>query len=254
MSWQEIYERTEAYLTGEMEAEEREAFEKACQEDETFAQEVKLYLKSVQEIRYEGQESLRTELKERFNNLDLAIPGRKREIFSWSYVAAAAIALIVLGLWLWQPSKKEAYTPEELYSMYMDEAFVSQFRSLEGDSLSEQWQKVLDLVEDSLQADAIPLIDSLMKDSSFVSRYGGRARLYQGHAYMYMENFEAALQSFELLSEENPYYDQILWYKALSLLRVGKGQEARDILQEIAGNEFHYKRKEAASILDKLSD
>lgn len=254
MSWEEIYERTEAYLSGKLDVQESAAFEKACQEDESFAQEVQLYLKSIQEIQFEGREKLRADLKERFKNPELAIRGKKPMILPWMYAAAAAIALILLAVWVWQPGNEQGLEIEKLYSMSMEEVLVSQFRSIEGDTRSAQWEGVLGLIQDSAYEEVIPMIDRLMQDSSFAESLGGRARLYQGYAYMHLEKFEAAIQSFDLVREENPYADQIQWYKTLCLLKLGEIMQAKDFLEKIADDPQHYKRIEAASLLNKLSN
>ena len=249
MSMEEIYELTDAYLAGDLSKEEIQAFELRCQNDPAFGQEVRLYLASLEEIRLAGEERLKGQLKQRFSEGKVISMGQERTRRPWLLAAAAAGVLLLVSLWwLLSPSQSEL-PPQDLYAEYMEAPFVSVTRAPTVDSLTPRWMEALGYLHDSLYQEAIPLLDTLLQDSSFFTRYGGQGVVYLGTALMHEGDFEAALEQFDRVGDENPYMDQVIWYKALCYMKLNRVDTATQLLSEIGENKFHFKQGKALELL-----
>ncbi|MEL6253681.1 MAG: hypothetical protein AAFR87_16855 [Bacteroidota bacterium] len=251
MPWEDIYGQTEAYLADELSPEEKVEFERKCETDSAFAEEVQMYLRSLSEITLFGQEKLRSELKERFTlGPDSSIPHKNPRPL-WPYLAAAIIVLL-LGFWFLLPNQQSTIGTQDLYAAYMEEPRIPNFRSTEPDSLSVKWEEALQKFQDSAYTESFTIINSLLQDSSFSLSYGGQASLYAGIALMENERSEEALKFFDQVNSDNPYIDQIQWYRSLALLKGNRLELAIGELQAIAENSQHYKQEEAKEILEEL--
>ncbi len=249
MSIIEIYKLTDAYLAGDLSAEEVQAFELRCQNDAVFGQEVRLYIASLGEIRAAGEKMLKGQLKERFSEGKLISMRTERPAKPWLWVAAAAATLLLVSLWWLLSPRQSKLPPQDLYAEYMEAPYVSVTRAPALDSLAPGWMEALGFLHDSLFQEAIPLLDTLLQDSSFFARYGGQGVVYLGTALMHERNFEAALEQFGRVENGNPYMDQVIWYKALCHMKLNQVSEATQLLTEIGENKFHFKRSKALEIL-----
>lgn len=249
MSIEEIYELTDAYLAGSLSEEEGKAFEVRCQNEPAFGQEVRLYIASLGEIQLAGEERLKGQLKNRFsegNVIPLKPTSGNRP---WIIAAAAAVALILVSIWWLTVPSPENLPPTDLYAEYMEVPDVSVTRAPTVDSLAPKWMEALAYLNDSLFQEAIPLLDTLLQDSSFFSKFGGQGVVYLGSALMQEGQFEAALKQFERIDSDNPYSDQIIWYQVLCHMKLDHPTEANKLLSEIGENQFHFKHAQALEIL-----
>ena len=249
MSVEEIYELTDAYLAGELSAEEAQAFELRCQNESSFGQEVQLYMASLREIQSVGEKQLKGRLMDRFSEGKVIPMDAGPSHRPWRIAVAAAITLLLLSVWwLTQPASQDL-APKDLYAQYMKLPDVSTTRAPAIDSLAPKWMEALMYLSDSSFEQAIPLLETSLLDSSFFSKYGGQAVLYLGTAQMAEGTYEAALESFSRIAPENPYFDQIIWYRALCHVKLEQSKEAVELLTEIGETEFHFKRTKALEIL-----
>ena len=79
---------------------------------------------------------------------------------------------------------------------------------------------------------------------------------YGGLAAMQMDpsDLESAINSFDsVLSSDNDYREQALWYKALALIKLDRSKEAETILTELVSRSG-FKYNDAAEVLERISD
>ena len=251
MSIEEIYELTDAYLARELSQEETLAFEERCKREPEFGQEVQLYIASLREIRLEGERALKAQLMDRFSESQVIPMKASLDRTPWYAAAAAAVALLLISIWWFSSRPQQEAPPMDLYAQYMEIPDISVTRAPLSDSYAPKWSQTLGLLKDSLFDEAIPILDTLLQDTSFFASYGGQGVVYLGTALMEKGQYEAALEQFGRVDAENPYADQIRWYQALSHMKLENVSEARQILEEIIDKPFHYKRKAAMTILEQ---
>ena len=205
----------------------------------------------LQEIQLEGEKALKAQLKNRFSEAKVmplqAVPDRR----PWFAAAAAAVTLLLISIWWFSSSPRQTAPPKDLYAQYMEIPDISVTRAPLSDVYAPKWSQTLSLLKDSLFEDAIPMLDTLLQDSSFFASYGGQGVVYLGTALMKGGQHEAALEQFDRVDAENPYSDQISWYRALSYIKLKKVPQAKQALEAIVEKPFHYKRKEAKAILKR---
>ncbi|MEM6631142.1 MAG: hypothetical protein AAF694_15780 [Bacteroidota bacterium] len=253
MSLEEIYELTDAFLAGELSQEDTLAFEDRCKSDPEFGKEVQLYIASLREIRLEGEQALKSQLMDRFSEAKVIPMEASSNRAPWFAAAAAAVALLVISIWWFTSSPQQVEPPKDLYAQYMKIPDISVTRAPMEGTYASQWGQTLGLLKDSMFQEAIPMLDTLLQDTTFFASYGGQGIMYLGTSLMHMGKYEEALTQFQRIESENPYSDQILWYEALSYVKLEDIPEATRTLKAIVEKPIHYKRKEAQAILDQYS-
>ena len=241
---------TEAYLADELSAEDRTAFEARCETDPDFAAEVRLHILAEAEIRAQGRDALKQRLNQRY---DQALSAQEPALYLrpafWG-AAAAVLLLVIVGIFFFrQPGTP---TTDQLIATYWENPEVSRFRDRTGEQAIPQWNEALNFFEDSAYASAIPLLDQLLQDSSFMADYGDRTRLYLAISHEKTQAYEKALETLAHISDAGIYADQRIWYEALVYLRMNEVLQARGRLQQIADNPNHFKHTEAKQILEQL--
>lgn len=242
------YDMITRYLDGEMNEEERKAFEAAMQQDGDLQSEVEL-LKDVNatlKIKLhpdENETKLRSSLKgmkaeffeSRAGQAKIVSINRRRWIS-----AVAAVFVMALLLTVWQPWKKE-----DLYNKYADIQMPAiTERGAAADSLLKQAVKNFN---DKKFAEAIPGFETVLKDSaknSFVQYYYGIALLQNGNIE------KARIQLNSLYNGVSLFKYDAAFYMALSYLKEKDKAGCKEWLNKIPAETESYSR--AQELLKKL--
>jgi Tetratricopeptide repeat len=231
------YDTIIRYIDDEMQADERQAFEQALQQDEGLKNEVKLCRDLQESLRLnfypdEGEQALRDSLveiqpaffKPRTKIISFS-PGR----IAWKFASAAAV--ILLALFIWQPWK------EDLYHQFASTRMVSiAERGTATDSLLQQatekfnagnFDKAVPDFEDLLKREpgnayiqfyyAVDLLEAnqvgksrsrlvLLNDSSSLFRYD--AAFYLALSYLKEKNKAAAIQWLQKIPSDAAIYSK----------------------------------------------
>ncbi|MEM6628270.1 MAG: hypothetical protein AAF694_01295 [Bacteroidota bacterium] len=252
-----LYDSTvlKQYLKGTLSKEQMEEIAKALNESE----ELSLRLEGLRFLLdQEGEEGAEAFLKknwERHRSTLLADePIRDSEAnASYSgirgYAIAASIALL-LGLGAYFLStKRSPVSLDLLMTQEIEKPFplLNTLAVRSGTSEKSQWQKAYEVENYSEVATQLAEKDSL----------GELERFYLGLSYLYTQQFKTALTQFDQviqINHLNGFLEQARWFKALTQMELQQPDSAQALLEIILLQEKHYKKVEAAKLLQSLPD
>jgi len=161
----------------------------------------------------------------------------------WQYIASiAALLLIFVGSYYF--SYQEVNTTA-LYEQYynLDDVYLN---TRSGNSTpSDLLEKGLMLFENDEYRESITYFEQLPQSVT--------ALYYSGVAHMEINEYNIAIFKFDqVISDDlNIFYDQALWYKGLSLLKLQKSDEAESIFRKISTSDSYYSQK-ATKLVDNM--
>lgn len=270
-----MLEKIEAYLQGELPADERKAFEQQIKADPELAREVEITRAVNFSIEHKNLKNLKDDLvntndlianiRERvqvnYEATENVAPSGKEGIMSKidrilqmlfpSPVGrlAMAVAVIVVLLiptyifFLQSPDPQQLYADNfEPYPNIITASTRSDVQQ------AGELDEAMKLYENREYANAINGFNTYI--NQYPDQY--EVRLYRGIANMQMDSINLAIKDLEAVMENNrKLTDQAQWYLALLYLKDGDVAEARKILKQIAESENIFNEK-AQNILNKI--
>lgn len=163
-------------------------------------------------------------------------------IKTWSITAGTALAIVVVGYFLF---KTLSMPPGE-------KLFLSYYEPIEiADSLINSENRMVDEAisnfrnKDYEQAES--LFDKLKEEDE-----SGFAQFYLGLCQLELDRPEKAIPNLSLVSQKSDYFFEATWYGAMSFLKLNKLEEAKRLLLISDANPNFYSAK-AEEILQKIN-
>ncbi|MDX2250592.1 MAG: hypothetical protein SF052_27670 [Bacteroidia bacterium] len=251
MAGEDIFTLIDAYLSNRLSEEERQAFERRCENDPAFAREVKAHAKA----EYAARSYARSQRKETLKNLYRETEKPRAVVRSfrpaaWYGIAAAVIVLLLGLVWLFRP----APSAEELFAQNIGaiEPFTG-YRSGESET-----PDVLEAASEAFNSRnyeaAIPLFEAALADSQATRR--AQINLYLGLSHTMLaggpgaaHHVMAAIAAYDQVPPGSASGQKALWYKALTYVRAGQNEEAKKALEAVVAYPGHYRREAAERLL-----
>jgi hypothetical protein len=236
----------ERYFDGDLDEAELAIVAQKLNEDPAFAEAFRLEEDLLSGITVAGNQALR----QRLNAIHEAVVVKKeapvvpmRSRRTWLWLAAAAfIGAVVLGKVLWDGRAK---TAEQLYAEYADHDF--DFTEKGGGEA--ELAKAEDLLNAKKFEEALPVLEAYLAGHPSARQ----VLLAKGVALMETGNLTGASEVFETLSNNPIMALDMLWYKALILLKENKVDECHALLKTIPnGSQRHKDALALATELAKL--
>ena len=260
-----IFDRVEAYLSGQLSAEERAVFEADLETDADLREEWEMQRK-VKEL-MKGQR--RMDLEERMRRIvaeeeesegtgmgvvedqgEMEAGGGETPVrrIGWQrWLAAAAVALLAVGVPLWFLMNGGA-EPQALF----EENFG--IYAAGGTNRLPDNPKPLDYGLDHYfkeeYAKAIPYFEAVQPGDSLYARH----RIYLGVSYLGTGKSAKALAVFEatLKQADGTFHESAGWYSVLCYLQMKDVEKAKVELKKYLQTGTEFKRAEAEAILEAL--
>ncbi|MEM1323633.1 MAG: hypothetical protein AAGG75_25455 [Bacteroidota bacterium] len=254
---QELYEKIDRYLDGEMEGEERTVFEKAIQTDVKLAQQ----LAKSKQARLSIELGRRKELKDKLtargeellrnSSIKVEEPPKQKNwlFFLMILMLLAMMAFFFFGPKFTQQTISQPPQPVALYEKYID--WYQRSTTLSNEPDSSDQAVMLDSAEQYyLSRDcsaALPLLQELQKTPPVASlNY-----LLSGLCLLHNDQPGVARSQFSRIpSTATDFYWHGQWYTALAWLKEGKTAEATTVLESFAP--IRHKQKQKADELLKV--
>jgi tetratricopeptide (TPR) repeat protein len=238
----------ELYLSGEMEAAEKAAFELELKNDPELREELRFSKMIDAALTHEDQLELRAKLLK-------AIEKGKKGTFlgagtlrmrprTWYYAAASLVALFAIAATLYfnqgfRPSNEKLFT-----EYYSSENVVDLTR---GDEVIVE--AVIKFQQKDFRTSSELFRRILNKDNSNIAVW-----FYYGISNIETANYDNAIKAFNTIiaQNDNLYIEHAQWYLGLCYLKNNQNSRAIGVFTSIAADPDNFHRQEARKLLEKL--
>lgn len=165
------------------------------------------------------------------------------QTFRWLALAASLALLATVGIW-WLSSTA---SPQEVFAAHYE---TPAFGTTRGGTTADL-QTLQTYYNDKDYSKAITAMTAYLEEHP----NDENTRLSLGISYLETEQFEAAIQTFQSLSNSTKINDQAAWYLAMTYLKTEKINLAKATLQKLADGTIEATKKRqtlAAEILEEL--
>ncbi len=242
-----IVEYIDAYLKKTLNEEEQKTFERRCEEDKAFAQEVAFFITTKQALQEELLQQKRSLWQNKNAEDEIPIlPLIKRSFTSrWFMYAAAACLVLAASVYLFEANS----SPRRLADNYIKTNYGNLSITMSGDKDSITLGQA---AYNNKQYDrALQLFRGVERHDAFNSD----AKKYAGLAYLQKDEYDSALLQFEVLANmQHLFSNPGDFLKAVTLLernKPGDKTEAKKLLQKVV-NEREAENDKAAEWLKKI--
>ena len=235
-------EYIESYFQGELPENEQKAFEQRCEQDTAFAEEVAFYVSSRQAIRQllldQKKQTWEPEsVKE--EKIPFIPPARKSFIQQWLPYTAAACLLLVIGTFIFENNT----SPSQLADTYIQNE-ITYIHPLMG-SGDDSLQRAIGDFNNKQYDKALPVFEALASNHPEIVD----AIKYAGFVYLLKQDYDKALERFDMLANKQIFSNPGLFYKAVTLLERNKEadkEKAKELLQQVRDHNLDGKVKAEA--------
>ena len=231
--------RIEAYLAGQMEAEQQAAFEADCEADPALQALLEEFLLARMSVLRSGAQDQKAQWQELREEMKASRPKvRTLQRFA-PYLIAAAVLLLLLwgGLSLLNPSSA---SPEQLFADFYE-------RPQAPESMGSTIEEATRYYRQADFAQAIASYEAAATDTS--QTLAMEAYLYWGIAYLEMGEADSALARFAELQNLS---ETRQWYEAMAYLKKGELASVKQSLEAIAVDDEHFYQAKAQALLEQL--
>ena len=236
----------EDYFEGQLTPEDRQVFERKCELDPAFAQEVALYLNMRGALRAAYYENKKKDLESFANNRSDAGRERGRSVPISLWVSGIAASILIVAAVLFFSAKPD---PGQLASMYIEQNLttLSVTMGVEQDSLA--------LGVNAYNDQDFRLAEEIFSDLLKYPEVQFNAMKYLGIVALAKADYAAALKHFEDLAlYEGMHANPGMFYKAVTLMKRAEPQDveqAKEILSIVVRDKMAG-HKEAERWLEAL--
>ena len=237
--WQ-IEDQIHEYISGEMDADERTAFEKLLSEDKVLNDKVM----NEQQIKLNIKRYHRSKIKKQLQEIHKTTINKKSN--SKIYILLGAVILLML-LSFWYLSKKETFTHQELYAKYYTKY------TIEEDQRNGGEEKLNDIFI-HYKNESFDIVINQTEEFSMKS-IPSSYRLLLGISYLELNKLERAKFTFQSIIDEQDviFIDQALWYLALTELKSNNIEIVKNLLNKIMTDSSSDHYENANNLLESLN-
>ncbi|MGK7397261.1 MAG: tetratricopeptide repeat protein [Candidatus Cyclobacteriaceae bacterium M3_2C_046] len=246
----QLIDKIERYLNGEMDRSEKETFEAALQNDKSLAESVTLHQETMHGINQFFAHQLKQSLQKAEKDLadqpdDQRLGGRGKKMYWWMGLAASLlVGIVLIFLFNQKPVHQEIFAT--YYRPYLN--LVSPLER-SGESAEEFNQDPFKLYESGDFEQAIDLFEKLKNEGTV----GNEHLFYLGLSYLETDQVDEAVENLLLVAQRNEGFlaNPSQWYLALAYVKAEQLQAAQEAFEELAGYSNEY-QDQAKEILERL--
>lgn len=242
-----IIEYIDSYFQKTISEEERKIFERRCEQDEAFAQEVAFYIATRHAFREEllQQKQSAWETKDAEEDIPVLPFIRKSFTSRWLAYAAAACLVLAASVYLFETNA----SARKLAGNYVRTNYNNLSITMSGDK--DSLTLGLAAYNNKNYNRALKLFTGIQKNDSLNSD----AKKYAGLTYLQKDEYESALKQFNALANmQGLFSNPGDFLKAVTLMernKPGDKEEAKKLLQKVV-NEKEEGSEKATEWLKKI--
>ncbi|MEL6671061.1 MAG: hypothetical protein AAFR61_02685 [Bacteroidota bacterium] len=234
-----------AYLNGEMEAEEKAAFEQRIEAEPDLAKAIAAAraLAAEQAVGPETEEVAekqeiaegdQTESADSSSSESDTVPPPTPTQSNWSrrILIVGAIVVGLFGLkWLFTPPGLQ-----DLYQENFEGLPIPQYSAQESHPLMATYEEALEAYAKEKYKQAVPLFENLLADSAFAQKYADDLNLLLGTALIGSGQARASIPVLEEYELHPQFRHDVRWYEAMAFLQLEETENSLHTLFSIAEN------------------
>jgi tetratricopeptide (TPR) repeat protein len=233
------------YFENTLSPEEQEFFDELLKKDPDFQEQVRFE----EDLKRVVIDKERLVLKKKLQEFEAQLEktGSRKNIFWKPLRIAASIALLFVAGWYFYTTSFSA-TPEELYASNYEIYPNTVYPITRGDGNDVSLErKAFESYEKNDIKVAIGLFEELSERSGL-----DYVDFYLAQMYLANNEIPRALNKFQsIISEENDFKTEALWYASLCKLKLNRPKEAIPLLEKLV-EDGSYKKQASVSLLKKL--
>lgn len=215
-------EKIDAFLLGRMNDEEKKQFELEMENDTELAQLVEvertlMYSIETLELKNKLKTIANQESQETIENPEATVRNLFRRNMA---IAASFLVLLAAGVWMWNSSSNGS--GNELDSIFYTDAGLPTKMS------GSDHYVFYDGMVDYKREEYTEALSKWEKVNSGIGK--DTIQYYQAMALIGLNNYEEAIAMLGLLTRNSDFYFNAKWYEVYCLIKQGKKEEARNLL------------------------
>lgn len=239
------------YLDGNLSATSLIELQKKLDNNPELKAALGLHIDARANVRLAGEKMQKKYFLSKLNSGDEIIEPRKSTSKKPLWMAIGILYLIAFLLLLYVKRDRIVEPPTLSPMAYLEDPNPQLLRS-ESQTVNSTWDEAIASYLNKDYKKAITFFSVLMKDEAFVEKHGGKLNLYNGIAFTRLGEYNRAINLFQGIPSDNPFYDQAQWYEAITYLISEENVKAINSLKEIVATKNHYKHDEASSLLESI--
>lgn len=237
----------ENYLDGELSDEELLRFNNELNTNKQLGEELQFHKDIYEAISREDEMELRRKLGNIVSEYDkrkINIPKK-----TLSYVLAASVAIMILAGCLYMALMPGMLADQRLFSMYYEPYEKAGNIRSASDALNDALEIGMNKYDNKNYQEA----EEIFKNILVHDGKNMLVRLYAGICHLELENYDKAVESFNIIIDDgdNLFVENAEWYLALGYLKNSKTEKAKAQLEKIVTENGFYKEK-STEILKKM--
>ncbi len=240
-----FHDMIDDYLLGNLNNEDKLAFEKALNDDAELKSEFDFRQKISDGFSEQQTTEIKNQVKKAVMNNTPENNTSSNSNFKWWWIAIPIICLA--AFWLFSQLGSNTSNEKIYAEFYEPQPHFNRTRNSQGLFTIEE-----ELYQKYQAKDFQGILDVM--DGFPKSRFTLSLRFIRAICNNEVGHVDLALDEFESLSKDQNilYRDQSNWSRALILIKQGKTKEAKPLLEELTTVEFSAYKDKAQEVLDKL--
>ena len=231
------------YFRGLLTEEERSEFDKRILSDPAFAEDLAFYINAGNLVKAQVAAEKTARFRALYDQHRLTKARPSPVIRLWPFAAAAAVLIVVAGLW-WIFARPAG--PEKLANTYIDRQLAN--LPVKMSSVQDSLEKAVSLYNEGRLEEALERFRQILqKDPDLV-----QAKNYAGIVYLRIKEYDKALDYFQQSAKDTTLYSNpAVFYESLTLMkrnRPGDASKARQLLQVVVDHNLD-KKEDATEML-----
>ena len=243
---EEIGNKIQAYLEGNMAPDQREAFEQQMLQDPELSKEVSDLKQLDEGLQALGVEAFQKEVQG-WDKLH-----QPKTSFAWRPLAVAAAVLILLVPAVYLFINPSNSSQDLFYAYYQPYEELVLTRGAD-DSLAAPGVHFLTQGQEAYNRQAYQAAADNLNEYLQLNPGDNRVALYLAIAQLELDLPAEAEKNFTRAQQDQSFRQQAQWYQALSYLKFDQTEKATVLLSEIAEENSHYRNEMATQLLQELA-
>lgn len=243
-------EEIELFLENKLKGDDLKEFEKHLKDDKNLAQQLSNYHLAVKEISKICKDELKSKLKYIHNDLILDQDKQKQRRTAYLRIAAVFLGLIILAVpILYYKNLKQANNDQLFTEYFSPYTNVVSNRGSEIDENNILNASAMYYYDKKEYGKALLNFEELLERTNLETS----ALFYYGISCLGAGEDNKAIEVLNKLSksEDNVYYEQVIWYLALGNIKIDNKARSIELLEIMINQKGSYARK-AAELLSRI--